>query len=314
MLLYDLQADRRVGKRSMNHRGFSKVESGTCNVCSAPCSSCMHRNLGFAGSKSEESSDENCHGVAGSQCSVNEDGLLPSSMVNPRNSSHKTASEASNIVNSSHDTLSENSESKESRRCSGSRRKHEVSESANVLAQSSNCIEGQEDGILSDDQTKKSGHPNNNIVNKDPAEGSSLISDPMIEPSNDLPDKVKSQSLHNSQSNNDERSSSGPGNTKEKLGPGGNEDKGKSSVEGSAPSGQNGKDGKSSKSTSGNTSDESIPSAMSESESDGSVDVSNAVLSRSTNCSEYIYFVFLVIIFALNLPVGKSHVKVLLNR
>uniref|UniRef100_A0A1J3EGG5 Lysine-specific demethylase 5B n=1 Tax=Noccaea caerulescens TaxID=107243 RepID=A0A1J3EGG5_NOCCA len=287
----------------MNHRAFSKVESGTCNVCSAPCSSCMHRNLGFAGSKSEESSDENCHGVAGTQCSVNEDGLLPSSMVNPRNSSHKTASEASNIVNSSRDTLSENSESKESIRCSGisddagavalnseasfsgSRRKHEVSESANVLAQSSNCIEGQEDGILSDDQSKKSGHPNNKIVNKDPAEGSSLISDPilgglrkeqdstMIEPSNDLSNKVKSQSLHNSPSNHDERTSSKSGNTKEKLGSGGNEDKGKSSVEGSTPSGQNGKDGKSSKSTSGNTSDESIPSAMSESESDDSIDV-----------------------------------------
>ncbi|CAA7051588.1 unnamed protein product [Microthlaspi erraticum] len=281
-------ADRRVGKRSMDHRGFSKVESGTCDVCSAPCSSCMHHNVGFGGSKSDESSDENCRGVADSQCSVNEGGRLPSNMVNARNGSNHTASETSNIVDSNQDTtLSENAESKESMRCSGisddagavamnsetsfsgtgSRGKDKVSESANVLDQSSNSKEGQEDGILSDDQTK--------ILNCD-----SILSGPrkeqdstMIEPSNDLPNEVKSQSLHNPPSNHDERSSSEQENTKERSGSGGNKDKGKSSVEGSTPSGQNGKDAKSSKGTSGNKSDESIPSAMSESESEDSVDV-----------------------------------------
>lgn len=319
MLLYHLQADRRVGKRSMDQRGFPKVESGTCNVCSAPCSSCMHHNTGFTASKSDESSDENCHGVTGSQCSVNEDGLLPSSLVNARNSSNNTASEASNLVNSSHDALSENAESQETTRCSGisddsravavtsktsfsgSRMKYQASASANVLDQSSNRRESQEAGILSDDQTNiiNSGYPNNKIVNKDSAAGSALVSDPvpgrsrkdqdstMIESSNVLPNEMKSQSLQNPSSNHEDRSSSQRGNLKEKLGPGGTKDGGESSVEGSTPSGQNGKDGKSSKSTSFHKSDEPISSAMSESESDDSEmvehDVSNAVLSHIRN-------------------------------
>ncbi|KAL0843186.1 hypothetical protein Bca101_016431 [Brassica carinata] len=203
-------ADRRVGKRSTNQRGFSKMDSGTCNVCSAPCSSCTHRNVGFTGSKSDESSDENGHGVAASQCSVNEDRLLPS---------NNTASEASNLVSSSHDALSENAESRETIRrsgisddsgavamtsktsFSGSRMKHKVSASANLLDQSSTRLEGQEDGTSSES---------------------------------------------------------------EKLGP----DKEETSVEGSTRSGQNGKDVKSSKSASFNKSDESVSSAMSESESD----------------------------------------------
>ncbi|XP_013628541.1 PREDICTED: uncharacterized protein LOC106334743 isoform X1 [Brassica oleracea var. oleracea] len=207
-------ADKRVGKRSTNQRGFSKMDSGICNVCSAPCSSCTHRNVGFTGSKSDESSDENGHGVAGSQFSVNEDRLLPS---------NNTASEASNLVNSTHDALSENAESRETIRrsgisddsgavamtsktsFSGSRMKHKGSASANVLDQSSTRLEGQEDGILSE---------------------------------------------------------------RERLGPQGDTDKEDPSVEGSTPSGQNGKDVKSSKSASFNNSDESVSTAMSESESD----------------------------------------------
>ncbi|CAH8364694.1 unnamed protein product [Eruca vesicaria subsp. sativa] len=210
-------ADRRVGKRSMNQRGFSKVDSGTCNVCSAPCSSCTHRNIG---SNLDESSDENGHGVAASQCSVNEDRPLPSLVVNSRNSSNNTVSEASNLVSFSHDALSENAESRETIRRSGisddagavvmksetsfsrSRMKHKVSASANVT---STRLEGQEDEILSEC---------------------------------------------------------------EKLGSQGDTDKEEPSVEGSTPSGQNGKDVKSSKSNSFNKSDESVSSAMSESESD----------------------------------------------
>ncbi|KAL0887765.1 hypothetical protein Bca101_011748 [Brassica carinata] len=230
-------ADRRAGKRSINQRGVSNVDSGTCNVCSAPCSSCMHRNVG---SKSDESSDENGHGVAGgSQCSVNEDSLLPSVVVNSNN----TASEASNFVSSSHDAVSENAESRETVRRSGvsddsgavamtsktsssrSRRKHKVSASVN--------------NVLEQDE----------IVDKD----SALVSDPV---------------LGNPSSNHDERISSERGNFKEKLGPGGNKDREEQSVEGSTPSGQKGKDGKSSTSASFNKSDESVSSVMSESESD----------------------------------------------
>ncbi|KAG7555514.1 Zinc finger PHD-type [Arabidopsis suecica] len=275
-------ADRRVGKRQMGQRGFSKVESGTCNVCSAPCSSCMHRNVGFTGSKLDEASDENCHGVVGSQCSVNEDDLLPSFMVNAHNSLNNTASEASNLVNSSHDALSENAESKETIRfsgisddsgavamtsktsLSGSRMKHKVSASAKVLDQSSNCIEGQEDGILSDDRAKKlnPGYSNNKMGNKDSAGSSALNSDPMLGGS--WKDEVKLQSLHNPSSNHDDRVSSERGNFKEKSGPGGDKERQEPSVEGSTRSGENRKDGKSSKSSSSNS------PAVSESESDDS--------------------------------------------
>lgn len=278
------------------------MESGTCNVCSAPCSSCTHRNVGFSGSKLDESSDENCHGVVGSQCSVNEDDLLPSSLVNAHNSLNNTASEASNLVNSSHDALSENAESKETIRfsgisddsgavtmtsktsLSGSRMKHKVSASANVLDQNSNCVEGQEDGILSDDRAKKLniGYPNNKMGNKDSADGSALVSDPILGGSKK--DELKLQSLHNSSPNHEDRVSSARGNFKEKSGPGGNKEKEESSVEGSTRSGENMKDGKSSKSSSFNKSDEPISSAVSESESDDSElvehDVSNTVLSH----------------------------------
>ncbi|XP_010502787.1 PREDICTED: uncharacterized protein LOC104779880 isoform X2 [Camelina sativa] len=84
-----LMADRRLGYRSMGRRGRPKMQSGTCNVCSAPCSSCMHRNAGFTGSKSDESSDENSHGVLVSECSFNGDDRFRSSGVN---SNHDTSS------------------------------------------------------------------------------------------------------------------------------------------------------------------------------------------------------------------------------
>ncbi|KAF8102952.1 hypothetical protein N665_0189s0006 [Sinapis alba] len=258
-------ADRKVGKRSTDQRGVSNVDSGTCNVCSAPCSSCMHRNAGLTGSKSDESSDENGHGVAGSLCSVNEDSLLPSVVV----SSNNTASEASNLVSFSHDALSENAESRETVRRSGisddsgavamasktsssrSRRKHKVSASVDVLEQ-------------------------DEIVDKDPA----VVSDPVlgrdrkdqdsaiIKSSGVLLDEVKSQSLRNPSSNHEDRISSERGHFKEKLGPGGNKDREEQSVEGSTPSGQKGRDEKSSTSASFNKSDESVSSVMSESESD----------------------------------------------
>ncbi|CAA7038526.1 unnamed protein product [Microthlaspi erraticum] len=97
-------ADRRIGNRSLGRRGRSKLDSGTCNVCSAPCSSCKHRNASFTGSKSDESSDENSHGVVASQCSFNEDELLRSSRVNALGSSLNSASEASNLDNSNNES------------------------------------------------------------------------------------------------------------------------------------------------------------------------------------------------------------------
>ncbi|CAF2344744.1 unnamed protein product [Brassica napus] len=264
-----MQADRRAGKRSINRRGVSNADSGTCNVCSAPCSSCMHRNVGVTGSKSDESSDENGHGVAGSQCSVNEDSLLPSVVVNSRNGSNNTASEASNFVSSGHGTLSENAESRErigrsgksdgsgvvaltsKASSSGSRMKHKVSASVNVLEQEETV--DKDSALVSDPVLSRSRKDQDSTI---------------IKSSSVLSDEVKSQSLRNPSSNHEDRISSERGNFKEKLGPGGNEDREEQSVEGSIPSGQKGEDGKSSKSASFNKSDESVSSVMSESESD----------------------------------------------
>ncbi|KAJ9185636.1 hypothetical protein P3X46_005242 [Hevea brasiliensis] len=115
------QSEKRFGKRSMRRkvRTSTRAESGTCNVCSAPCSSCMHLKVACMGSKGNEFSDEVCRETATSQNSINEDELSP--FKNRANDSlHHTTSEASNLlsINSSHDSLSENVESKASIRCS----------------------------------------------------------------------------------------------------------------------------------------------------------------------------------------------------
>lgn len=91
-----------------------RAESGTCNVCSAPCSSCMHLNLALMGSKTEEFSDETCRETSGSQYSINESNVIHSFKGRPCDSLQHTASEASNplSVNSSHDSFSVNAESK----------------------------------------------------------------------------------------------------------------------------------------------------------------------------------------------------------
>ncbi|KAG8647945.1 uncharacterized protein LOC110622611 isoform X4 [Manihot esculenta] len=114
-----LQPEKTFGKRSMRRKVHTRAESGTCNVCSAPCSSCMHLKLACMGSKSNEFSDETCHETATSQSSINEDQLSPFKNRAYDSLQHAT-SEASNFpsVNSCHDSLSENMESKASIRCS----------------------------------------------------------------------------------------------------------------------------------------------------------------------------------------------------
>ncbi|TXG74875.1 hypothetical protein ES288_1Z002500v1 [Gossypium darwinii] len=90
----------------MSQKVRAKAESGTCNVCSAPCSSCMHLSIAQMGSKSDEFPDETDHVAVGSQYSINEDKTGDSLYHRP--------SEASNLlsVNSSHDSYSESIESK----------------------------------------------------------------------------------------------------------------------------------------------------------------------------------------------------------
>ncbi|XP_058206469.1 uncharacterized protein LOC131319981 isoform X4 [Rhododendron vialii] len=88
-----------------------RAESGTCNMCSAPCSSCLHANRALMGSKADEFSDESSEGNAGSQYSVND--VVPVKRT-PYRSGQNSASETSNLfsVNSNQDSLSENAESK----------------------------------------------------------------------------------------------------------------------------------------------------------------------------------------------------------
>ncbi|CAI0565914.1 unnamed protein product [Linum tenue] len=103
----------------MRSKAHTRVESGTCNVCSTPCSSCMHRKLACMGSKGDEYSDETCHVAEISQNSVNREDSL---FLKGRKSSmlqHAT-SEASYVptVDSCGDSFSESVENKANVRAS----------------------------------------------------------------------------------------------------------------------------------------------------------------------------------------------------
>ncbi|KAJ6296781.1 hypothetical protein OIU78_022495 [Salix suchowensis] len=104
----------------MRRKVHTSTESGTCNVCFAPCSSCMHLNLACMGSKGDAFSDETCHVTASSQFSYNDGDGLASFKSRACDSLQHTTSEASNLlsVSSSHDSLSENAESKVNRKSS----------------------------------------------------------------------------------------------------------------------------------------------------------------------------------------------------
>ncbi|KAF8379092.1 hypothetical protein HHK36_028521 [Tetracentron sinense] len=93
-----------------------RAESGTCNVCASPCSSCMHFNLPVSrmGLKTDEFSDEACRGKTDSQCSFNDAGVLSLFQSRACKGQQHTASETSNLLctSSSHDLFTENAESK----------------------------------------------------------------------------------------------------------------------------------------------------------------------------------------------------------
>ncbi|KAF5749254.1 hypothetical protein HS088_TW04G01219 [Tripterygium wilfordii] len=97
----------------MNQKVNMRVESGICNLCSAPCSSCMHLNLTRMGSKSDGCSEETCHATVTSQISISVGDVLSSKSRACETLQYAT-SEGSILlsVNSSHDSLSENPESK----------------------------------------------------------------------------------------------------------------------------------------------------------------------------------------------------------
>lgn len=89
------QFDKGNKKQFLNREVHIKAESGTCNVCFAPCSSCMHISRALMGPKSDDSTEKACHANLNIQHSRND------------------VSETSNVLttNSSHDSFSENAES-----------------------------------------------------------------------------------------------------------------------------------------------------------------------------------------------------------
>ncbi|KAK8715249.1 hypothetical protein V6N13_042587 [Hibiscus sabdariffa] len=97
---------KRLIRHSLSQKVNTKGESGNCNVCSAPCSSCMHLSATQMGLKKNEISDETGSAALASQYSIIEDKTC--------DSLQHTHSEASNLlsVNSSYDSHSENIESK----------------------------------------------------------------------------------------------------------------------------------------------------------------------------------------------------------
>ncbi|ONI25965.1 hypothetical protein PRUPE_2G329000 [Prunus persica] len=108
------QSIKEFGKHSMSRKVHMRGESGACNLCSAPCSSCVHFNRALMGSKADEFSDETCRVNAASQYSINVGDTSASFKSKACDSLQHTTSETSNLlsVNSSHDSLSENAESK----------------------------------------------------------------------------------------------------------------------------------------------------------------------------------------------------------
>lgn len=97
-----------------------RVQSGACNVCSAPCSSCMHNNRAVVMESEIEcgSSHNSCAMKEADSCSfICADGMPPHKS---RICDEQGASEASNLHSgsSSHDSVSENAESKATERAS----------------------------------------------------------------------------------------------------------------------------------------------------------------------------------------------------
>lgn len=103
------QVNKGVGSSGMSQKSEARVESGTCNMCSAPCSSCFHSNQEIIRSKSGELSSETCRENV-FDCSVN---VTPTVKSRKCEIGQHSASEASIVItmNSSHDSFSENAES-----------------------------------------------------------------------------------------------------------------------------------------------------------------------------------------------------------
>ncbi|XP_017977038.1 PREDICTED: uncharacterized protein LOC18599595 isoform X1 [Theobroma cacao] len=168
---------RKLVRRYMSQKVYTKAESGTCNVCSAPCSSCMHLSTPQMESKSEEFSDDTDRVAVASQYSINED--------KAGDSLQPTPSEASNLlsVNSSHDSYSENIESKATIRPSNV---SDASEDVEIQRTFSNAydgskgVEGHDDNIScasrASDENAASSYCNKDLDSKNSSRSSASVS------------------------------------------------------------------------------------------------------------------------------------------
>ncbi|MCL7042031.1 hypothetical protein MKW94_000983, partial [Papaver nudicaule] len=158
-----------------------REESGTCNVCAAPCSSCMHFNRAVSRMdvKSEdECSDGTSRGKAASRCSFNVTDVLPlSKNIALQKRQCAAASETSNVFSacSSHDSFSENAESK-------------ATEDIEMLSKvpSSGTLECHGDNISCVSGVNEAGppvadHPNSNMKWKNVSSSSASVSSPRPE-------------------------------------------------------------------------------------------------------------------------------------
>ena len=99
-----------------------RVESGTCNVCSAPCSSCMHNSRALLAMESKIDGGSSCSSCATKEADssfICAEGM-PLYKSRICDDLQRAASEASNLLSasSSHDSYSENAESKAKARTS----------------------------------------------------------------------------------------------------------------------------------------------------------------------------------------------------
>ncbi|KAK1366328.1 hypothetical protein POM88_041889 [Heracleum sosnowskyi] len=105
------QPNKRIYRHPMHQNINVRVDPGTCNVCSAPCSSCLHVNQTCMEPKIAESLDDTSRESA---ISYSVDDTVQTEKSIGCRSSQRTTSEASNmiIVNSNLDSCNENAERK----------------------------------------------------------------------------------------------------------------------------------------------------------------------------------------------------------
>ncbi|XP_019424099.1 PREDICTED: uncharacterized protein LOC109333206 isoform X2 [Lupinus angustifolius] len=129
---------REFVKYSVIENTNMRLESGTCNVCSAPCSSCMHLNHALKRPKDEDFFDENCPlGEANNNHCSEDEGNVSSRRSRACEGSQHAVSETSNIIRitSSHNSLSENAESGQTLS-----NKYKDSKSVEVPDENNSCI------------------------------------------------------------------------------------------------------------------------------------------------------------------------------